>query len=61
MIMINQIATIQYSDDDPEKIEDQITNIRFSFLSKWGHPYICQLTESDLLLINFNPSLSFHS
>ena len=55
MIMINQIATIQYSDDDPEKIEDQITNIRFSFLSKWGHPYICQLNESDLLLINFNP------
>ena len=55
MMMINQIASIRYNDDDPKKIEDQITNIRFSFLSKWGHPYICQLNENDLLFINLHP------
>ena len=53
--MINQIASIRYSDDDPEKIEDQITSIRFSFLSKWGHHYICQLNDNDLLFIKLHP------
>ena len=55
MIMINQIASIRLSDEDEGKIEEQITTTRSLFLSKWGHPFICQLNESDLLFINFNP------
>ena len=56
MIMINQIASIRYSDEDPETIEEKIVTIRSFFLSKWGHPYICQLDKDDLLFINFRPT-----
>ena len=43
------------SNEDEEKIEEQITTTRSLFLSKWGHPFICQLNESDLLFIKWSP------
>ena len=54
--MLQQIAETKCMDTDNESKENKSTEIRITFLSKWGHPHLCQLDENDHLDINYKPT-----